>query len=200
MYVSGQIQNILINNHESKAKLFSFVDGYMSSFRKSGEDLEQLQVEKEVGFGLDDEQPTSTKNAAIIWLKTTLPQHLSHYSLPTPFSVVIAVLAVVGLVAAVVLLAYLVFHRLRATRRQKIESLVGHEELMLEAVVTRHSDEQDQDSARVTGQRVLEIDVIETRNEQHPLLPKNLPGIPGNQPDHVVGPVTKKVGTDESKV
>ena len=151
--------------------MFSFVDGYMRSFRKSGEELEQLRVEMEMEFGLDDEPPTSTKSAAVVWLKTTLPQ-LSRYSLPTPLSAAIAVLAVVGLVAAVVLVAYLVFLRPRAT----------------------------QDSARVTN--ISEIDVrIETRNElEHPLLPKKLPGIPGNQHDRVVGLVTKNAGTDESKV
>ena len=71
---------------------------------------------------------------------------------------------------------------------------------MLEAGETRHSNKRDQDSARVTG--IFELDDLsESRHDlNHPLLPKELPGIPGKQPGHVVGPITKSAGPDESKV
>ena len=150
--------------------MLTFIDGHVSTFLDRGDELEELRLELEGSIGSDEEPPTSTESAVSMWLKT-------HYSLPTPLAAAIAVLPVVGLVAAVVLVVYLVLLRPRAI--------------------------QDRDSARVNGNFELE-EISETQNDlSYPLITYELPvpsGTPGKEPGHVVGSSRKSAGPDESEV
>ena len=174
--------------------MLTFIDGHVSTFLDRGDELEELRLELEESIGSDEEPPTSTESAASMWLKTL-------YSLPTPLAAAIAVLPVVGLMAAVVLVVYLVLLRPRAIRHQNWEVLTLHEGPGLEAGEMRHLNIQDRDSARVNGNFEPE-EISETQNDlNYPLITfPVLSETPGKEPDHVLGSSMKSAGPDESEV